>query len=126
MIKYNLEGLDKSLKGLDKLCVKLETNAARGLQKALFFLEKKSKRILHKGYGLKTGTMKRSIKGRVLEQKKDIVRGALGANTEYAAIQELGSAKNPKRKAKPYLWPAVEKNLENIEKIMAEEIKKII
>lgn len=66
-----------------------------------------------------TGTLRRSINF-VTEEKDNKV--TIGTNVEYAEYVELGTSK---QEAQPYLTPAVEENIKDIESIAKDYYKKI-
>ena len=126
IVKGQLEKFDLLTKGL-KYAIK------KGMQSAMLFAEAKSKGRFNTPGNLKvqTGTLRRSIKG-IVEDDRDDITGKLFTNVIYGPPHELGSImttragsqyKMPKR---PFLEPAISENLNEIDRIIMKDVMRFL
>ena len=115
----------------------------KGVKKAILFAEGEAKKSFNKPGNLhvRSGYLRRSIIGTVEDRYKYLV-ASLSSNVVYAAIHEYGGKIKAKNSAylkftvegrwvtlkevyirpRPFLRPAVEKNLDKIEDIISETV----
>ena len=90
------------------------------LKTSALIVERRAKQILVPGYGLISGTLKRSITHKPAVPKRVVY---VGTNLEYARRQELGFTGKDKlgryyhQSAKPYLRPALEASIPEIRRL---------
>lgn len=128
MTVFNIELPQKELKKLNKGTA-FRAGLLSGVKKAMLFVEGSAKKSFGRSGNLKvrTGLLRRSITTKVKESG-DIVEGIIGNNVTYAAIHEFGgmAGRGLKTKipARPFLKPAIEDNVIQINRIIQKEIRK--
>lgn len=125
--------MDAGVSGMDDLMRKLEAKAAaykraekRGITKACLIVETYAKENMTpespsapgEPPAVVTGTLRASITHRVEEEGAETV-GYVGTNVEYAKPLEFGTSRMA---ARPFLYPALAANRENIVNAIKDEL----
>ena len=93
----------------------------KAMTEALFIAELSAKGFVP----VKTGRLRRSIRGGITDIGRGFVEGTLGANTKYAAAIEFGNPKTGST-AQPYLRRAITENKTKIQKLISDGLKKTL
>lgn len=119
----------KDLKWLDLSHRFIETGVEKGMRDVALLAERKAKMDFTKSrtsdgpLHVRTGNLRRSIVG---EAKGSIV--SLGSDVIYSRIHELGGMAGPNKDIRipkrPYLKPAFEENMDEIEKTIVDALIK--
>ncbi|MBU7015536.1 MAG: HK97 gp10 family phage protein [Theionarchaea archaeon] len=104
-----IEGLEAVLGNLDRLTDEIEKSVGAALYKGGLTVEGTAKELVH----VKTGFLRGSINTQQLSW--DLVE--VGTNCEYGPFQEFGTWK---MEAHPYLYPALDQNIEMIYDMVTE------
>lgn len=92
----------------------VERKAKAAMERCGAEMEKQAKQVVP----VDTGHLRNSI-AHDTETTRNTYRAVVGTNVEYAAEVELGTSK---RKAKPYLKPAVTDHTDTLERIIKDEL----
>lgn len=126
--------MDATIDGLENLMRKLEAKQAqvkratkRGITKACLIVEAYAKENMTpespsspgEPPAVVTGTLRASITHRVEDEDSEAV-GYVGTNVQYAQPLEFGTSKMA---ARPFLFPALEKNREKVVAAIKEELE---
>lgn len=144
MLRFDFEETPETKKWRKEFPSEFKKALLEGVKKSMFFVEGKAKESFGKAGKLKvqTGHLRRSIKSSVKERHNMLV-ASLFSNVIYAAIHESGgviratnkpylkfqignrwvSVKEVTIPARPYLEPAISENVDEMYKIIYDNIK---
>ena len=119
------------IQGADDLQKKLSRLSGAAIGKALATSAKagalKIENAAKKKVPVRTGTLKRSIHSEITSQTDTSIVVTTGPATPYARVIEFGSdEKGQHRKAKPYLRPAFDEQVDTARDTIKASFKKII
>jgi HK97 gp10 family phage protein len=128
----SVDGMDNLLKELNKLEAKVgKKQIKRIVRKAGGVIAKKAK----KKVPVDTGNLKKSIKVKAMAQSSDDAYALVGPTRKgkhsgrHAHLVEFGTRDkngNQKNKPQPFLKPAVDESADEVQKVMADELKKVL
>jgi HK97 gp10 family phage protein len=128
----SVEGIDKALKELGKLEDKVGKKQIKKIvRKAGKVIEKKAKQNVP----VDTGSLKKSIKVKAIAHSADHAYSVVGPSVSgknvghHGHLVEFGTRDkngNQKNKPQPFLKPAVDESADEVQQVMADELKKVL
>jgi len=129
-MEFKLRLPDDERRKIAKSGVALRAGVFKGMKRALLLVESEAKQSFGRPDNLKvrTGHLRRSIATRVERKGSGEVVGSIGSNVVYAAIHEFGgphprSTTGKQMKKRPYIRPAIDDNMIQINRIFKKAIK---
>lgn len=120
--QFIVTGIPQVRKNLALIEIGFKNEIEKAVLKATLLVEKTAKERVP----VKTGRLRRSIRGGLSAVGRGFVEGTVGANTVYAAAVEFGRPLpgGGFSKKQPYLSRAVTENRSNIQKIISDGLKR--
>lgn len=123
-VNFTTEGIQTVRNNVKLMEIRFKNEVEKSMLKATLLVEKTAKERVP----VKTGRLRRSIRGGISDIGRGFVEGTVGANTVYAAAVEFGrplKGGGVSRK-QPYLSRSVTENKSNIQRIISDGLKKTL